>query len=66
MKTITDFKNGLTYKIQRSEQLLAEYTGDNTRMKLCVRSFDEKLCLKANKHQVEELRGEVEKEYMNK
>ena len=42
------------------------YAENNKDMRLCVRTFDEKLCQKASKHYVQGLENHLEDDYMTK
>ena len=51
-------------KVERAEKLLSLYSRDNSEMKECVRSFDEKLCLKVNTWNLNDLKTSLQEDYV--
>ena len=51
-------------KFREFEEDMAQYAKDNEDMRLCVRMFDESMCLKLNNHKFTEFQRYIESTYM--
>lgn len=50
--------------LERCEYKLNEFDEDNNNMKICVRQFDETICLKTDKQKLSEELNRIDEEYL--